>query len=71
MLQLADEEVAGVGAMREAEQREREEDERHEREQREVGDHRREVGAAIGEELPDELAAADAHSESSRIGTRC
>ena len=35
----------------EPEQREREEEQRHEGEQREVGDHRREVRAAVGEEL--------------------
>ena len=49
--QLADEERALVGLVDEAEQREREEEQRHEREQREVGDHRGEVGAAVGEEL--------------------
>ena len=40
----------------EAEQRERQEEQRHEREQREVGDHRREVRAAVGEELGEGLA---------------
>ena len=49
--QLLDEEVRRVRAVGEAEEREREEDERHEREEREVGDHRREMGAAVGEEL--------------------
>ena len=51
VLQLLDEEVGRLGAMSEAEEREREEDEGHEREQREVGDHRREMRAAVGEEL--------------------
>ena len=42
----------------EPEQREREEEQRHEREQREVGDHRREVRAAVGEELAQDRAAS-------------
>ena len=50
-----------VRAAREAEQRERQEEERHEREEREVGDHRREVRAAVGEELRDELPFAQSH----------
>ena len=49
--QLADEERALVGLVHEAEEREREEEQRHEREQREVGDHRGQVGAAVGEVL--------------------
>ena len=51
-----------LGAVCEAEEREREEDERHEREEREVGHHRREMGAAIFEELVHELAAANRHA---------
>src|SRR5690349_20770898 len=47
--------------MGEAEEREREEDEGDERQEREVRDHRRKVGAAIGEELVYELAPTDAH----------
>ena len=62
--ELLHEEVRRVGAVDEAEQREREEDERHEREQREVGDHRGEVGAAVGEELRDEGSLAQAHGRS-------
>ena len=50
-LQLAHEERVSVRLVGEPEQREREEQQRHEREQREVGDHRREVRAAVGEEL--------------------
>ena len=50
-LSSVDEVARLVGPAGEAEQREREEEQRHEREQREVGDHRREVGAAVGEEL--------------------
>ena len=59
MLQLPDEEARRLRAVREAEEREREEDEGDEREQREVRDHRREVGAAVFEELVHELAPAD------------
>ena len=51
-LQLADEERALVGLVGGAEQRERQEEQRHEGEQREVGDHRRQMGSAVGEELP-------------------
>ena len=59
--QLLDEEGRRLGAVCEAEEREREEDEGHERQEREVRDHRREVGAAVGEELVHELAATDRH----------
>ena len=61
MLQLLDEEVLRVGLVSEAEEREREEDERHEREEREVRDHRREMRAAIGEELVREVPASNRH----------
>src|SRR5215472_4345379 len=61
VLQLLDEEVRRVGLMGKAEEREREKDQRDEREEREVGDHRGEVGAAIGEELVDELTPTDPH----------
>ena len=61
LLQLADEEVRRVRAVGEAEEREREEDERHERQEREVRDHRREMGAPVGEELVHELTAANRH----------
>src|SRR6476646_4660906 len=50
-----------MGLVSEAEEREREEDEGDERQQREVGHHRREVGASIGEELVHELAPTDPH----------
>ncbi len=53
--------VRRLGAVCEAEEREREEDEGDERQEREVRDHRREVGAAVGEELVHELAATDPH----------
>ena len=55
-----------VGLVREAEQREREEEQRHEREQREVRDHRREVRAAVGEELREHGSPAAAPG-----GRRC
>jgi hypothetical protein len=61
LAQVAYEQAALVLAAGQAEQRERAEDDRHEREQREVGDHRRQVRAAIGEELLDQLPFADAH----------
>ena len=61
VLELLDEEVGRLGAVREAEERERQEDEGHEREEREVRDHRREVGTPVFEELVYELAPADAH----------
>ena len=67
VLDLLDEEVGLVGASGEAEQREREERQRHEREQREVGDHRGEVRAAVGEELPPQVALAHPHGEEYRI----
>ena len=46
-----DERARLVGPAGKPEQREREEGQGQEREQREVGDHRREVRAAVGEEL--------------------
>ena len=58
LVQLRDEEARLVGPAEEAEQGEREEQQRHEREQREVGDHRREVGSAVGEELGEQFAHA-------------
>ena len=54
--QLRDEVGGLVGPAEEPEQRQREEDERHEREQREVGDHRRQVRPAVGEELGERLS---------------
>jgi len=51
-------------AVDEAEQGEREENKRHEREEREVGDHRGEVGPAVGEELRGEGSFAQAHGRS-------
>src|SRR6478672_4044675 len=56
ILELGDEVARLVHPARQPEQREREEEERHEREQREVGDHRREVRAPVGEELREGLA---------------
>ena len=56
LVQLRDEEARLVGPAREAEQREREEEQRHEREEREVRDHRREMRAAVGEELRKDLS---------------
>ena len=53
-----------VGRPASAEQRERQEEQRHEREQREVGDHRREVRAAVGEELARAAGAATASARS-------
>ena len=50
VLEVRDERARRVGLVEEAEDREREEYERHERHQREVGDHRREVRAALVEE---------------------
>ena len=55
-LELRDEEARLVRPSGEAEQRERQEEERDEREQREVGDHRREMRAAVGEELRERIA---------------
>src|SRR4051794_23450436 len=49
--ELAYEERVLVCLMNEPEQGEREEEQRHEREKREVGDHRGQVGATVGEEL--------------------
>ena len=47
---------------------ERQEQERHEREQREVGDHRREVGSAVVEELGEQFAHA--HSFDAVLASR-
>src|SRR5581483_10840958 len=58
LLQLADEERVGVGLVDEPEQREREEEQRDERQEREVGDHRRQVRAAVGEELAEDAPHA-------------
>ena len=55
-VELAHEEIRGVGPVREAEERERQEDERHERQEREVRDHRREVRAAVAKELGERLS---------------
>ena len=63
-VELADEERALVGLMDEPEQRERQEEQRHEREQREVGDHRRQVRAPVGEELADHRS----HGRGSMLG---
>ena len=46
------------------EQREGEKEHRHQREQGEVGDHRRQVGAAIGEKLLEQLAFSYTHRQS-------
>ena len=51
LLQLSHEVARLVGASRQPEQREREKGQRHEGKQREVGDHGREVGPAVPEEL--------------------
>jgi hypothetical protein len=59
--QLGDEEARLVRAAGEPEQREREEDERDEGEEREVGDHRRQVGTAVDEELVDQPREPLAH----------
>jgi hypothetical protein len=50
--ELGDEVARLVGPPRERECGDGEEQQGHEREQREVGDHRGEVGAPVGEELP-------------------
>jgi hypothetical protein len=62
--ELPDQEVGGVGAMHEPEQRQREKREGHEGKEREVGDHRGEVGAAVGKELGDESSLPGAHGGS-------
>ena len=64
LLQLPDEVARLLGAAGEAEQRQREEDQRDGGEQPEVGDHRREVGAPVGEELRERLGERSAHAGS-------
>ena len=68
VLEVLDERARRVGLVEEAEDREREEDERHERHEREVGDHRREMRAALVEEpcecLPDGPHVLDERLES-------
>ena len=54
--ELGDEKARLVRPAREAEERERQKQKRYEGEQREVGDHRRQVRASIGEELREKLA---------------
>ena len=70
-LQLPDEELdSSAGLVHEPEQREREEEQRHEREQREVGDHRGQVRAAVGEELRERLRQRATHGCSMRRSVR-
>src|SRR5207245_10595133 len=61
-LDLLHEEARFVGTAGEPEQRQREERQRNEREQREVRDHRCEVRAAVGVELPPEITSSEAHA---------
>ena len=62
LLELPDEVARLLGPPGEAEQREREEDQRDGGEQAEVGDHRGEVGAPVGEELRHGLRRAGART---------